>query len=147
MLGVLLVFVTLLVATPARAISDAWVKVETPEGRAILGFRPELKPYTGEEQPRVTSHFSDRQPTDKKGRVISGAGFYGWEADGTIHIVVLILVPDPDAENRFYADPEDRRLRYEVLSRLALKPGEARQTEELTALYGREMTLRVGKAN
>ena len=148
MVGSWLVLLTLMLVPPVQAQSDAWVRIEVPEGHAILGFRPQLKPYTGDEGPRVGSHFHDRQPTDKKGRVISGVGYYGWEAEGNIHVVVLILVPDANAENRFYPDSEDRRLHYEEWSRLVLKRGEVRQAEELSALYGgRVVTVRVGMAN
>ena len=148
MVGSWLVLLMLMVVPPVQAGSDAWVRIEVPEGHAILGFRPQVKPYTGEEKPRVESHFRDRQPTDRKGRVISGVGYYGWEADGNIHMVVLILVPDADAQNRFYPDADDRRLHYEELSRLVLKRGEVRQSEELTALYGGPVvTVRVGIAN
>lgn len=148
MIGWWLVLLAMTVVAPVQAQSDAWVRIEGPDGSPILGFRPQSKPYTGEEEPRVGSHFPDRQPTDTKGRVISGVGFYGWESEGTIHVVVLILVPDADAENRFYPDAEDRRLHYEELSRMALRRGETRQTDELTALYGgRVMTVRIATAD
>ena len=131
---------------PQTATTETWITVETEQGNAVMGFRPGVKRYSEEVKPRVSEHFSTGQPPiDIKGRVISRAGFYGWEEGDTVHVVVLMLVPDPDAENRFYPDRQDRRLRYEVLSRFEMKRGEFRQTEELTRLFkGRAMGLRVG---
>ena len=141
-----LLLTLLWVTAPQSVTTNPWVTIETAPDNAVMGFRPGIKPYSEDVMPRVFEHFSTgRPPTDTKGRVISGAAFYGWEEGDTVHVVVLMLVPDADAENRFYPDRNDRRLHYEVVSRFEMKPGERRQTEELTQLFqGRPMAVRVG---
>ena len=144
MLALLLTLLS--VTAPQSVTATTWVTIETAPDNAVMGFRPGTKPYSEDVRPRVFEHFSTgRPPTDTKGRVISGAAFYGWEEGDTVHVVALMLVPNADAENRFYSDRNDRRLHYEVASRFAMKRGEIRQTDELTRLFqGRPMAVRVG---
>ena len=128
-------------AVSVQASPHTWVTIQNAAGKDILGLRAEQRPYAPDVPPRVGSHFNTGQPPkDSQGRVISGAGFYGWQEGEAIHVVALMLVPDPGAENRFYADAEDTRLHYEVAARFQLRAGESR---ELTELFdGRFKALR-----
>jgi hypothetical protein len=75
----LAVAMAFLAGTAAPAQQGLWVTVLDAQGRAVMGFAARTEPYRPGLDPRVGEDFTgDFDLRDRKGRVISGIGFYGW---------------------------------------------------------------------
>jgi hypothetical protein len=97
-----------------------------------MGFAAQEQPYGPGRLERVGGGVT-RPVRDKRGRVISAFGLYGWKDGANVRVVLLVFVPVDGAANQRYT-AGDKQLRPEVYARYTVPVGGTRELEEMKAL-------------
>jgi hypothetical protein len=140
----LAVAMAFLAGTAAPAQQGLWVTVLDAQGRAVMGFAARTEPYRPGRDPRVGEDFTgDFDLRDRKGRVISGIGFYGWTEGSNVRVVVLVRVPDTGVDNKFYSSADSSKTTLEEFATYRLATGESRSIDELKSSSFAPYAIRV----